>query len=454
MFKLMFGKHFFLVSLVFVAMLALCGFLSHFLEKYERERFFHTQATDLLAQVEGHEGDKLAYVKELNEFNERMHSPLRLAILKEGEEAPPSSGPTFHQAIEINNEKMVFNVRLQFGRMGFRGRPPPPPGFRGGPDFGPHPVTFITMVIAILIASALSVVLIYRSFRDRAELAKEVFGRMQNGDLKARFPISKFDEASQVFTLFNQMADEIERLVSRLMDNEKLRVNLLQELAHDLRTPVASLKNVVETLKFDDKQLEQTSKEELREIAVLETEYLSQLVEDLLFLALVMEPKYKNESQEIQLAPFLKKQMEMGNVNYPKVKCTLEDLSLNQNLAVGNTHLLTRLFRNAYQNSCSFAKSEVTTTIHGDADKLTILIRDDGPGLSDEGLSMFGKKKLTRYGASTEGGRPSVGLGSVIIAAIATAHGGRASIRNVIENGKVAGAELCIELRVALRAVS
>jgi signal transduction histidine kinase len=325
--------------------------------------------------------------------------------------------------------------------------PPPPFAPRGGDWIGMPIVPFLGMLIAVLLASGVSLILIYRSFRDKAELAKEVLGRMQQGDLKARFPISKWDEASQIFVLYNQMADEIERLVARLEQNEKTRVALLQELAHDLRTPVSSLRNVIETIKFDEKLLPEKTKEELKEVALHETEYLSRLVEDLLFLALMLEPKYKAESEEVSIRDLLVNQMNAVTPAYPNIQCELIEAANGDTRSLGTPHLLRRLFRNALENACSFARSKVTVTICETNGRLTVIIQDDGPGLSEPALEMFGKKKTsTRYQTGGEG-RLSIGLGSVIMQTIATAHSGQAAIRNLTENGKIRGAELTITLR-------
>ena len=251
------------------------------------------------------------------------------------------------------------------------------------------------------------------------------------------------------------MADEIERLVTRLQKNEETRVHLLQELAHDLRTPVSSLHSVLETMKYDGSSLDDRTKSELTGVAYHETEYLKRLVEDLLFLALVLEPKYKNESENILIGELIGSQMKAAASSYPKINCRFENIGL-QSFVLGSPHLLRRLFRNAFENAFSFARSEVTVGFREAGGRIQIVIRDDGPGLSQEAITNFGKTKaLTRYQETRQDGRISIGLGSVIIQTIAEAHSGTVEIRNLEnDDGEIRGAELEIAVPLASNAIA
>ena len=147
--------------------------------------------------------------------------------------------------------------------------------------------------------------ILFRSLRESVVLADSVLADLQGGNLKARFPVRSKDEIGRVMSRFNRMADEIERLVEQIRGVEKSRMALLQELAHDLRTPVASLKNLLETL--DAYQLSEAKKSgekdpvgvELVTLAIKEVEYFERLVEDLLVLAQVSEPRYRSGKDQV-----------------------------------------------------------------------------------------------------------------------------------------------------------
>src|SRR5262249_2643324 len=122
---------------------------------------------------------------------------------------------------------------------------------------------------------------------------------------KARFPIGgRLDELGQAMNRFNKMADEIERLVERLRSTEKSRIALLQDLTHDLRTPIASLKNLLATIEKKRQSRQDNDAEIISEMLSLsqrEVDYLEKLVEDLLFLAQVSEPRYRVEQDLVSL---------------------------------------------------------------------------------------------------------------------------------------------------------
>ena len=115
--------------------------------------------------------------------------------------------------------------------------------------------TTITMVVTVLVGIGFALFLIFRSLREHVETADRVISELQRGNLKARFPIKKNDEIGRAMERFNQMADQIEQLVERLRSAEASRNFLLQELTHDLRTPVGCIhtsSSVLKVLPPDD----------------------------------------------------------------------------------------------------------------------------------------------------------------------------------------------------------
>jgi K+-sensing histidine kinase KdpD len=111
----------------------------------------------------------------------------------------------------------------------------------------------------------------------------------------------------------------------------------------------------------------------------------------------------------------------------------------------GDLHLITRLFRNAVENTFSFANSSVSLSTRMNSEgKIEIVIEDDGPGFNEDALASFGTRNVTRRLESKPGGRLSVGLGSVVMKTIAESLGGEVKVSNRLLDQKILGATVKI----------
>lgn len=316
----------------------------------------------------------------------------------------------------------------------------PGPGGPGGPTF--FMITLGLLVASVLLGVGFALFLLHRSFRGTAALADHVIADLQRGNLKARFPIRKQDEIGDAMSRFNRMADEIERLVERLRSVEHSRMGLLQELTHDLRTPIASLKNLLETLFNPAKELSREIQLELSGLALKEVDYFERLVEDLLVLAEIREPRYDPERAPVSLGDLLVDEAEHVRAHYGLGKKVVLDASQIQGslLVNGDAHLLRRMIRNAVENAFSFARSQVTVSAVIEGDQIRVRMDDDGPGFPKPVLEHFGERRGSRFSARSSGERLSIGLGSVIMKTVAVLHGGSLQASNRKQGDAIVGA--------------
>jgi signal transduction histidine kinase len=306
---------------------------------------------------------------------------------------------------------------------------------RSGPPFQFILGSFGSLILSVLLGAGLSLVILFRSLQSKAALADSVIAELQKGNLKARFPIKKMDEIGRAMSRFNRMAEEIERLVEQLQSTERARVTLLQELTHDLRTPVASLKSILETISAPNASaLKPEVRAELMEISLKEIDYFERLLEDLLVLAQVSEPRYQTDRSLLSLNDLLDEEAEgvAAQNSSGERRVRLEKNLPETPIEIhGDPHLLKRLFRNALKNAFSFAKNEVRVSLEKkDAGTVEIRIEDDGSGLSEDALKAFGTRRVTRVLDTSLKGRISVGLGSVIMKTVTHLHRGTLSAEN------------------------
>lgn len=339
------------------------------------------------------------------------------------------------------------------GRAPRVGGPPPP----GGPDHhGPPPIflwTFSALIISGFLAATICLFLLFSSMRRKARQAADVINAIKQGDWQKRMPIDGLDEVGNLMQEFNRMADEIESAVRAMQRAEAARTGLLQELAHDLRTPIAGLRSLIETLEIRNESLDGKTRGELFSLAQKEIDYFARLVEDLLFLAQVRDPRYLNSGKSVNVAGLLQSQCDRAQLECKSA------ISLNLNESkieiLGDEVLLNRLLRNAIDNATSFAKSKIDISVEfqkssrDETTCLQITIQDDGPGFSEQALEKFGEKRFSRIVTENSGDRLSVGLGSVIMTTVASVHGGKVEARNAIVEGHIKGAAVVITLPLA-----
>ncbi|UYL09511.1 HAMP domain-containing histidine kinase [Bdellovibrio sp. SKB1291214] len=328
------------------------------------------------------------------------------------------------------------------GQMG----PPPGPGGPGGPGGPPNfwsvrrnPLFIILGFLIVFTLVSVGVALIYQfsRYRERAEEAVSVLNELRHGNLSARLPAKKYEELAPLVNAFNQMASDVESMVESLRKADQARRQLLQDLAHDLRTPLASLQTFLETMQVGETRLSSEKRQEIVALCFSEVEYFGKLVEDLLFLAQITEPKYSAGTEEINLLERVQDQVTVFKNRYPNlnfnIDCTI-DASKAQ--IMGSSKLIDRLLRNAFENSSSFASTQINVSISNGGEKLQLAITDDGPGFSESALKEFGHKKASRSLVDgSSGKRISVGIGSVIMREILQLHGGELKAENVIKDG-------------------
>jgi signal transduction histidine kinase len=468
----LFAQHFSIAAASVLGFIALGSFLTTVLiqrisdkPNYQPPLFFAHLVEELSPRdaLEGvrridalHQGEQRPFdLVLLDEKGAVIYAPVPRPVAEGAPPAPPipSIAPgdlprDVHQATLLRGpERNGF-----FGALGGPGGPRPPslmklnyePAryllFRSNNRMGPpsasrmFPIAFFTLVVMVLVGVAFALYLIFRSLRYHVNEADRVISELQRGNLKARFPVNRSDEIGKAMERFNHMADEIERLMEQLRSVERSRAFLLQELAHDLRTPVASLSNLLDTI-FSQVKMDDTIAD-LASLAQKETDYIARMVEDLLLLAQVSEPSYRTQQGAVDVDALLEEEgsaLELrsgGKVRFQKSG------PLSEALVPGDEHLLRRLFRNGLENAFSFARSNVSVTLSKEEKGLVVIrIQDDGDGFSPELLVTFGERRTKRKMDSTRAGRLSLGLGSVIMKTVTTLH--RGELRALNDRGAV-----------------
>lgn len=291
----------------------------------------------------------------------------------------------------------------------------------------------ISVLVAVVLSSSTT-----RSFHQVLEAVSQISA----GDLTARVPVNSHDEVGQLAAAFNGMVERVADSVARERNLEQARRELIGSVSHDLRTPLASIRAMVESLNDGVVTDPQTVRRYLKTIEV-EVESLNQLINDLFKLSQL-------DSGVLEL------QMETSSIT-DLISDTLESMSAQAMAGGRNIHLkgwvdgevayvlmdsrrVQRVLYNLVQNAMRHTPSDGTVSIlaRDIGPEVEVEVQDTGEGIPQEELSrVFERFYRTEQSRSRDSG--GSGLGLAIAKGIIEAHGGRVWVESVSGKGSTFG---------------
>ncbi len=332
------------------------------------------------------------------------------------------------RAVRTHRSSLVFERDLAFipvvrdgtvvGALQFPAESPPGPKIRR--------LVFLAVVLVVLAIAARSISALVVRPLERVAAAANQFGA---GDLRARAgddPRAS-PEVRDVAKAFDAMATRVERMVRDQRD-------LLAAVSHELRSPLGRARVALELARDQGASQPALVRVEgsMRELDTILGDLLSITRAGLSDL----------HKEPTALVDFLRKRV--SDVDGSRVTVSGDETVV----APIDPALFGRAVANVVDNARHHAgPGDVRVTVEPRAGRAVVCVRDHGPGLASDLLEKafdpFVRGDTARSRAS---GHQSTGLGLALVRRIVEAHGGSASIRNVEEAGKVAGAEVTIDV--------
>ena len=296
------------------------------------------------------------------------------------------------------------------------------------------------LVLAAIVAGALALlvsVLVTRRITGPLEELTDAAEEVAGGNLEVRVAPRSDDEVGALAAAFNQMADALAR-------DEQWRRDMTADLAHELRTPLATIQARVEAL--EDGVLPATP-ENLRVIGE-EVERLGRLLGDLRSLNEMEAEDFALDRVALDLSDVVGDALTRAEPAYARAGVALET-HLAPAAVSGDRDRLLQVLGNLLENARKFTPADgrvVMTVAGGGAPSgraaggwARLTVADSGPGIAATDLPfVFDRFYRSADARSTAG----VGLGLAIAKGLVEAHGG------VIEAGTAAegGAQFTVWL--------
>jgi signal transduction histidine kinase len=250
-------------------------------------------------------------------------------------------------------------------------------------------------------------------------------GTFAAGDLSHRIEPAGPRELRDLADSANEMAAALEHARTERDDADRARRNLIASVSHDLRTPLTSLRLLVEAIDDGVVAGPEETGEALRR-AKQHVATLSTLVDDLFELARLEAGDISWTLSQVGVAELIDETVEAFRPQAEQKGLVLNE-SVPSDVAPvrGNPEKLQRVLYNLMQNAVRHTPQDGTVTLRAERDDgfVRIEVADDGDGIPpDQAEHVF--ERFFRGGDGARNGT-GAGLGLSISRAIVEAHGGR-----------------------------
>ena len=276
----------------------------------------------------------------------------------------------------------------------------------------------------------------------------KVVKRFQEGDYDARISREEQGNLAILGTTFNEMAEKVTESIEQLKSVDRLRQELIANVSHDLRTPLAIMQGYVETLQMKENELSPEQRRKYLQTIMDSSERLSHLIAQLFEYS-------KLEANQIvpEKEPFLLQELCQDIIFKYQVLAKEKAITLDWQaprdlpMVFADIGLVERVLQNLLDNALKHTPPEgqVSLMLENAPQGVQVRIADSGPGIPEEQQAHIFERYRQLKGPKERQVTGS-GLGLAIVKKILDIH--QSSIQ--VRNREKVGAEFSFQLPLAM----
>jgi two-component system sensor histidine kinase MtrB len=282
----------------------------------------------------------------------------------------------------------------------------------------------IALVILIGLIAWLVTRQVIRPVREAARVAE----RFTSGDLNQRMQVNRRDEIATLGNSFNEMADSIQRQITRLENLSRVQQRFVSDVSHELRTPLTTLRMASEVIYSSrnnfDPQVARSA-----ELLVGNIERFERLLEDLLEVSRFDAEVAVLEPADFNLIPLITRSIEDLELVAKENQTKLVFAPSTQELFINaDARRVERILRNLLNNAVDHAEAKpIHINVEYNENDIAVAVRDHGVGIDQNSLlRVF--DRFWRADPSRSRIRGGTGLGLSIALEDARLHNGELEV--------------------------
>lgn len=298
-----------------------------------------------------------------------------------------------------------------------------------------------TIGISLLVVSCFGL-LIFRRITRRLHVLAAGMEQFKQQDFKhsvnlpAMVGKDRGDEIDQLGTTFRNMSERIIQQVKQLEHNDSSRRELVANVSHDLRTPLASLQGYLETLQLKADHLTEAESREYIRIALQQCERLRKLISELFELSTL-----ENQASQLHFEPFSMSELLHDVIHKFQLEAAEKNLRVATRIpqdpafVSADIALIQRVVENLLDNAIKYTPpgGEIGIALLQGNNCIATRISDSGQGIPQEDLPYIFERfyRVEKHRNNNDG----TGLGLAIVKRIMQLHNSSIAVESQPDSG-------------------
>ena len=292
--------------------------------------------------------------------------------------------------------------------------------------------TSVRFGILFIGVSALIGLLVFGMLTRRLRRVTEAVTAFDSGEMDTRLSVSGKDEIAQLGQAFHRMAERIRESFRKLREQDEQRRQLIANVSHDLRSPLASIQGYLETIMMKWETLTPEQQRQYLKITWNNTRMLNQLIEELFELSRLDARQIQPRLEPMNIAELVQDVVLKFQPHAEQKSIHLEARWPEKLPPVAvDVGLMDRALSNLLDNAVRYTPPEGTVSVNVEvADgKIRVQVSDTGPGIppEDEPYIFDRFYQVDKSRSSANGG---AGLGLAIAQRIVGLHNSRLFVKS------------------------
>ena len=304
------------------------------------------------------------------------------------------------------------------------------------------------VMVASVVFALLAALFVYQLFTRRLErLASALESFVQDGfttPMRLQEVDPGGDEIDRLSNHVESMSQRIVRQLEQLQHTNAWRRELLANVSHDLRTPLASIQGYLEMLLLKHGSLAPQEQRSYLEIATRHSERLSKLIRDLFQLAKLEAHEAVLQSEAFPLAELVQDVVQKFQLAADSRGLRLDSRVIGQPVPVhADIAMVETVLENLIENALRHTPrgGQIWVEVEPLSARVALRVSDTGSGIASEDIAKL-FERYYHFDRGDAGVAAGTGLGLAIVRRIVELHGSAIRVESTLGHGATFGFDL------------